>query len=261
MRDLGQSGHRSRPLRLHGFAPPQDRSSPTGDLDSVFIGEDQVFRSVEGQAASDEEEEDWAVEQQHPAGVMERIFGRGPCCASGCDERIIKMLVAPPGGSDSIDYRNITVLLMERIDQLTGQLHAKEQERRRLETDLQEMKEPLVEELEKKTEETEFLREELQMLETERVRLSLVEEKLLDVLELLEELRNQKISKRNLGKLLLSTLESCSEAQPGKGPTQPSYADGEIPFPPHPQCITHSPSLGREPHNLTALTVRNPFLC
>ncbi|XP_018096405.1 EF-hand and coiled-coil domain-containing protein 1 [Xenopus laevis] len=208
VRDLQQN--RNRCLRLHHFAPPQGRTTPSEDEDSVFIGEDQVFRSVEGQAASDEEEEDWATEQQHPAGVTDRIFPSG----SGWDERIMKSLGPCAGGSDTIDYGNVTLLLMERIDQLTGKLQQKDQEMRRLETDLHQMKEPLVEELEKKMEETEFLRSELQMLETERVRLSLVEEKLLDVLELLEKVRNRKISKRHLGKLLVSALESRGE--PGK---------------------------------------------
>ncbi|OCT58096.1 hypothetical protein XELAEV_18002591mg, partial [Xenopus laevis] len=264
VRDLQQN--RNRCLRLHHFAPPQGRTTPSEDEDSVFIGEDQVFRSVEGQAASDEEEEDWATEQQHPAGVTDRIFPSGSglitsdassplncflrssknpspsflttpryvaqfykndgrCwrqtqnvsfCPIGSrwDERIMKSLGPCAGGSDTIDYGNVTLLLMERIDQLTGKLQQKDQEMRRLETDLHQMKEPLVEELEKKMEETEFLRSELQMLETERVRLSLVEEKLLDVLELLEKVRNRKISKRHLGKLLVSALESRGE--PGK---------------------------------------------
>ncbi|NWQ82935.1 EFCC1 protein, partial [Columbina picui] len=71
-------------------------------------------------------------------------------------------------------------------------------------------------ELQQKLEETDLLRMELQMLETERVRLSLVEEKLMDVLQLLQQLRDLNISKRALGKILLSTLESCRDPQPGK---------------------------------------------
>lgn len=51
------------------------------------------------------------------------------------------------------------------------------------------MKGPWLGELQQKVEETEVLKMELQMLETERVRLSLVEEKLLDVLQLLQQLR------------------------------------------------------------------------
>lgn len=51
------------------------------------------------------------------------------------------------------------------------------------------MRDALVQELQQKAEETELLHIELQMLETERVRLSLVEEKLMDVLQLLQQLR------------------------------------------------------------------------
>ncbi|CAF96967.1 unnamed protein product, partial [Tetraodon nigroviridis] len=45
-------------------------------------------------------------------------------------------------------------------------------------------------ELQQKAEKTELLQVELQMLETERVRLSLVEEKLVDILQLLQQLRD-----------------------------------------------------------------------
>lgn len=47
-----------------------------------------------------------------------------------------------------------------------------------------------MQELQQKAEETELLQMELQMLETERVRLSLVEEKLVDILQLLQQLRD-----------------------------------------------------------------------
>lgn len=47
-----------------------------------------------------------------------------------------------------------------------------------------------MQELQQKAEETELLQMELRMLETERVRLSLVEEKLVDILQLLQQLRD-----------------------------------------------------------------------
>lgn len=53
-----------------------------------------------------------------------------------------------------------------------------------------QMKDSLVQELQQKAEKTELLQLELQMLETERVRLSLVEEKLVDILQLLQQLRD-----------------------------------------------------------------------
>ncbi|EHH21035.1 hypothetical protein EGK_04011 [Macaca mulatta] len=66
-------------------------------------------------------------------------------------------------------------------------------------------------ELQQKVEENEHLRLELQMVETERVRLSLLEEKLVDVLQLLQRLRDLNISKRALGKILLSTLDAFKD--------------------------------------------------
>lgn len=53
-----------------------------------------------------------------------------------------------------------------------------------------QIKDSVVKELQQKSEETELLQMELQMLETERVRLSLVEEKLVDILQLLQQLRD-----------------------------------------------------------------------
>lgn len=47
-----------------------------------------------------------------------------------------------------------------------------------------------MQELQHRAEKTELLQMELQMLETERVRLSLVEEKLVDILQLLQQLRD-----------------------------------------------------------------------
>ncbi|KAB0401878.1 hypothetical protein E2I00_011803, partial [Balaenoptera physalus] len=71
-------------------------------------------------------------------------------------------------------------------------------------------------ELQQKVNENEHLRLELQMVETERVRLSLLEEKLEDVLQLLRRLRDLNISKRALGKILLSTLDACRDPARGR---------------------------------------------
>lgn len=75
--------------------------------------------------------------------------------------------------------------------------------------------------LQRKVEENEQLRLELQMVETERVRLSLLEEKLADVLQLLQRLRDLNVSRRALGKILLNTLEACKEPTP-EGRSGPS---------------------------------------
>ncbi|XP_015249882.1 PREDICTED: EF-hand and coiled-coil domain-containing protein 1-like isoform X2 [Cyprinodon variegatus] len=59
----------------------RDRCSPTGQaLTTADRMEEQLFRSVEGQAASDEEEDKSSGEQQRP-------LERGPTQLSGCAER------------------------------------------------------------------------------------------------------------------------------------------------------------------------------
>lgn len=74
------------------------------------------------------------------------------------------------------------------------------------------MKDSLVQELQQKAEKTELLQVELQMLETERVRLSLVEEKLLDVLQLLQQLRDL-VSRRH---------GNSAKADPNRGKRPPA---------------------------------------
>ncbi|KAF4792684.1 EF-hand and coiled-coil domain-containing protein 1 [Turdus rufiventris] len=131
-----------------------------------------------------------------------------------CDERTWRKLLSYLETS-SINGKDPGESL-ERISPLAEQLELKGHQERKPETNMEEVKGPLLEELQQKVEETEMLKMELQMLETERVRLSLVEEKLLDVLKLLQKLRDLNISKRALGKILLSTVESCHDLQPGK---------------------------------------------
>lgn len=46
----------------------------------TFVVEEQLFRSVEGQAASDEEEERWTGEQQRQVDEVKRILTRLSCC-------------------------------------------------------------------------------------------------------------------------------------------------------------------------------------
>ncbi|CAM4579005.1 unnamed protein product [Lepidochelys olivacea] len=193
-----------------------DRSSPTGGAGMSENVEDQMFRSVEGQAASDEEEEKWIGDQQSQVAELKKLLDRVPCCGSGCDDKIVKKLMSYFGSTNNDDHENTTVELAERITKLTEQLEMKGNEVKKLETNMKEMKGPMLGELQQKVEETELLKMELQMLETERVRLSLVEEKLMDVLQLLQQLQDLSISKRALGKILLSTLESCRDPQHGK---------------------------------------------
>ncbi|XP_042590001.1 EF-hand and coiled-coil domain-containing protein 1 isoform X1 [Cyprinus carpio] len=195
----------------------QDRRSPTGRAETVpDTMEEQLFRSVEGQAASDEEEERWTGEQQRQVDEVKRILTRLSCCGDRCDEKAVKKLLSHFGDSRTEESQTAVLELLERVIRLNKQLELKESQAKRAEMDTDQMRDALVQELQQKAEETELLHLELQMLETERVRLSLVEEKLMDVLQLLQQLRELNVSRRSLGKILLSTLESCSDPQHGK---------------------------------------------
>ncbi|KAM5149004.1 EF-hand and coiled-coil domain-containing protein 1 [Mantella aurantiaca] len=189
-----------------------DNTSPTEDLDNIHNADDQLFRSVEGQAASDEEEEKWIGET---AAEMQHILTNVSYCSSGCEDRKIRKLLCDIR-SDGINYKNMLVLWVKKVARMTEELAIKEQEMLNMEVIMEEIKVPFIEELEKKVEDIELLRIDLQMLETERVRLSLIEEKLLDVLQLLQQLRDLEISHQELGRVLLNTLEICREPQQGK---------------------------------------------
>ncbi|KAG7494345.1 hypothetical protein JOB18_028655 [Solea senegalensis] len=191
-----------------------DRCSPTGRaVTTPDKMEEQLFRSVEGQAASDEEDDKWTRDQQKQVDEVKRILTRLSCCGERCDDKTFKKLLSNFGSSRSEESCSAVVELLERVTKLHKQLELKESQ---AEIDLDQMKDSLVQELQQKAEETELLHMELQMLETERVRLSLVEEKLVDILQLLQQLRDLNVSRRSLGKILLSTLESCSDPQHGK---------------------------------------------
>ncbi|XP_018412673.1 PREDICTED: EF-hand and coiled-coil domain-containing protein 1 [Nanorana parkeri] len=174
--------------------------------------DDQLFRSVEGQAASDEEEERWIGET---AAEVRQILTNVSCCASGCEDRGMRKLLCDIR-SDGINHKNMLFLLVKKVARMMEELAIKEQEMKDMEVLMEEMKGSFIEELEGKAEENELLRIDLQMLETERVRLSLIEEKLLDVLQLLQQLRDLEISHQELGRVLLNTLEMCREPQQGK---------------------------------------------
>ncbi|KAM7423305.1 hypothetical protein PAMA_011048 [Pampus argenteus] len=209
-----QTSGSSRPGQRCCSDSQHDRCSPTGRaVTTPDKMEEQLFRSVEGQAASDEEEDKWTGDQQRQVDEVKRILTRLSCCGERCDDKAFKKLMSNFGSSRSEESCSAVLELLERVTRLHKQLELKES---RAEIDMDQMKDSLVQELQQKAEETELLQMELQMLETERVRLSLVEEKLVDILQLLQQLRDLNVSRRSLGKILLSTLESCSDPQHGK---------------------------------------------
>ncbi|XP_055566344.1 EF-hand and coiled-coil domain-containing protein 1 isoform X2 [Falco cherrug] len=144
------------------LAVPEDRRPPTGGA-GISENEDQLFRSVEGQAASDEEEEKWAGDQPAQVDQMKKRLAKLPCCGSGCDEKMWKKLMSYLETTNTDGYEAAPAELADRITQLTEQLELKGHEVKKLETNMEE-----------------------------------------------------NVSKRALGKILLSTLESCRDPQPGK---------------------------------------------
>ncbi|XP_035376226.1 EF-hand and coiled-coil domain-containing protein 1 [Electrophorus electricus] len=197
----------------------QDRGSPTGRAEIAHDNmEEQLLRSVEGQAASDEEGDQWSREQQQQVDEVKRILTRLSCCGDRCDETALKRLPSPCVGSRAEEGYIAVLELLDRVTRLHKQLELRESQTRRAEPQLhpEQINDSLVQELQHKAEETELLQRELQMLETERVRLSLVEDKLMDILQLLQQLRDLNVSRRSLGKILMSTLETCSDPQHGK---------------------------------------------
>lgn len=195
----------------------QERRSLTGDTEaSAYNVEEQLFRSVEGQAASDEEDEKWTEDQKTQVKELKKLLNRLCCCGNGCDDKTVRKLLSEFGNIQCDESNNAIWELVEKVAKLKEQLELKEYETQQMEADIDQLKGSLLCELQRKVDETELLQMELQMLETERVRLSLIEEKLMDVLQLLQQLRDLNVSRRSLGKILLSTLESCNNPQHGK---------------------------------------------
>ncbi|MEQ2185391.1 hypothetical protein GOODEAATRI_017720, partial [Goodea atripinnis] len=175
--------------------------------------EEQLFRSVEGQAASDEEEDRRTEEQQRQVEEVKRILTRLSCCGQRCGDKAMKKLTFNLGSLRSEESHSAVVELLERVTRLHKELELKESQ---AEMNMDQMKDSLMQELQQKAEETVLLDVELQSLERERVHLSLVEEKLVDILQLLQQLEDLNVSRRSLGKMLLSSLESGSNPQHGK---------------------------------------------
>ncbi|ELR47332.1 Coiled-coil domain-containing protein 48, partial [Bos mutus] len=168
--------------------------------------DEQLFRSVEGQAASDEEDdrEKWQEAQRLPAEVTALLAGLSGC-GSGCDDQTAKKLMTYCSHLGGANHAHALGELETCVAMLVEQLGSRGCGAKTLRTPEEEA------ELQRKVGENESLRQELQMVETERVRLSLLEEKLEDVLGLLQRLRDLNISKKALGKILLSTLDACRD--------------------------------------------------
>uniref|UniRef100_A0A4W2H5U1 EF-hand and coiled-coil domain containing 1 n=1 Tax=Bos indicus x Bos taurus TaxID=30522 RepID=A0A4W2H5U1_BOBOX len=181
-------------------------SRPPGPARASPGLDEQLFRSVEGQAASDEEDdrEKWQEAQRLPAEVTALLAGLSGC-GSGCDDQTAKKLMTYCSHLGGANHAHALGQLETCVAMLVEQLGSRGCGAKTLRTPEEEA------ELQRKVGENESLRQELQMVEAERVRLSLLEEKLEDVLGLLQRLRDLNISKKALGKILLSTLDACRD--------------------------------------------------
>uniref|UniRef100_A0A8C7YYB5 EF-hand and coiled-coil domain containing 1 n=1 Tax=Oryzias sinensis TaxID=183150 RepID=A0A8C7YYB5_9TELE len=199
----------------HDRCPPPGCAVTTPDK-----MEEQLFRSVEGQAASDEEEERWSDHQQRQVDEVKRILTRLSSCSEGCENRIFRKWMSQLESSRSDQGCSAVLELLRRrleLKEAQPEVSMDQMTKRCLKVSTtSKMKESQVQELQQKAEETGLLQAELHMLETGKVRLSLLEEKLGDILQFLHELRDLDVSRRSLGKILVSTLESGSDPQHSK---------------------------------------------
>ncbi|XP_041083350.1 EF-hand and coiled-coil domain-containing protein 1-like [Polyodon spathula] len=198
--------------------PPSHRRSPTGrDESSLRAGEEHLQRAVEGRAASDEEEEERGSEEGQCCLLeVKRLLNQLSCCGRGCQSSAARQLLIAQASFHG--NASACVAMTSELKGWSRRCHARlEDQGRSSESELEKLLCSTGKDLQLQEEEAEMLRMELQMVETERVRLSLLEEKLADALTLLLQLRAQNISRRALGKILLDTLDLCSKA--GHGPS------------------------------------------
>ncbi|XP_036386655.1 EF-hand and coiled-coil domain-containing protein 1 [Megalops cyprinoides] len=189
---------------------PLLRHLPTDD-ESCIRGEEGLQRAVEGRAASDEEEEERGGEEVQCCLLeLKRLINRLHSCSKGCQSTAARHLLAPRACCCESVPSGISVSVETRGRGHRGYGHLEE-------SGLEKMVCSLEKDLQLKQEEVEMLRLEIQMVETERVRLSLLEEKLTDALTLLLQLRTKNISRRALGKILMDMLDVCCKN--GHGPS------------------------------------------
>ncbi|XP_071805360.1 EF-hand and coiled-coil domain-containing protein 1-like [Asterias amurensis] len=96
-----------------------------------------------------------------------------------------------------------------KLTQVQKHLLETEVQKGQAEGQFKQIKADLLHELNTKLKETEQYQTEIQCLETERVRLSLIEATVGEVISLLRKLRNLNLSRRSAGKILMDTLEVC----------------------------------------------------
>ncbi|XP_030634140.1 EF-hand and coiled-coil domain-containing protein 1 [Chanos chanos] len=188
--------------------PPVMPSEPTTCIfstgrDEVLIrGEEGLQRAVEGRAASDEEEEERGRETGQCCLLeVKRLINRPHNCVKGCQSTTAHHLLTAQNCSPDADLRGLSGQKDTRT--WNGRHH----------THLEQKESESEKALQLKQGKVDLLKVEVQMVEMERERLSLLEEKLKDALELLLQLHHKKFAHWALGKILMDTLDECC----GKG--------------------------------------------
>ncbi|XP_051780562.1 EF-hand and coiled-coil domain-containing protein 1 [Erpetoichthys calabaricus] len=201
----------------HWYPPTPQRRSPAGRDESSGRGEERLQRAVEGRAASDEEEEEQqcnAEEGQCCLTEVKKLLSQLSCSGKGCQNGAVRHMFMAHTGLQN-DKPECAATLAESRAQSRRERNSVEGQKKAAESELERLLCSAGKNLQLKEEEAEMLRMELQMVETERVRLSLLEEKLADALALLLQLRAQNISRRALGKILMDILDICSQCETG----------------------------------------------
>ncbi|XP_036260589.1 EF-hand and coiled-coil domain-containing protein 1-like isoform X4 [Molothrus ater] len=134
-----QQQHQEEQQEQEGAAVPggtrRASVAPPGTADHA---EEQLCRSVEGQAASDEEEEEqWPGHRAPQLSHARRILAKFPCCGSGCDEKTWRKLLSyletsSTEGKDPVE-------LLGTISPLTEQPELKGHQEKKLETSMEEV--------------------------------------------------------------------------------------------------------------------------
>ncbi|XP_036415447.1 EF-hand and coiled-coil domain-containing protein 1 isoform X1 [Colossoma macropomum] len=180
------------------------RVLPTG-RDETFIrgAEEGLQRAVEGRAASDEEEEEEERGEEEGQCCMlevKRLINRLHNCSKGCQKTAVCHLLLSQNSTGR--YTEPCGCSGSREAKVRGRRHHMLTDEKELEKDVQ-----------MKQEEVDSLSLEVQMVktvQTERVSLSLLEGKHTDTLSVLLQLREKRVTRRALGKILLDTLDLCS---------------------------------------------------
>uniref|UniRef100_A0A3B1JAS0 Si:ch211-112f3.4 n=1 Tax=Astyanax mexicanus TaxID=7994 RepID=A0A3B1JAS0_ASTMX len=176
------------------------RILPTGRDETLIRGEEGLQRAVEGRAASDEEEEERSAEDGQCCLLeVKRLINRLHNCSKGCQRTAVCHLLLSQNSTGC--YGEPCGCSGSWEGKTRGRRHYALPDERELDTDLQLKPE----EVDRWT------------VQTERVRLSLLEEKQTDTLSLLLKLREKKVSRRVLGRILLDTLDLCNRK--GQDPT------------------------------------------